>query len=173
MADGNSAAMKTITASIVLAGLLVSAQAHSKAAPRKPSSSAATSASTSELEAIWDMRAALNVAALQCQSDVMLALPDRYNTFLRMHEDELKRVHTSLVSKRGGQAKFDRINTQTYNRFATIKQKVLFCSKAADISIEAMNAAPNQLLTVARVAHPTLNQLVNDTVVASTAVTQK
>lgn len=158
--------MKTIAASIVLAGLLVSAQAHSKAAPRKPS---APAASTSDLETIWDMRAALNVAALQCQSDVMLALPDRYNTFIRLHEDELKRVYNSLVSKRGGQAKFDRINTQTYNRFATIKQKVVFCNKAADISIEAMNAAPNQLLTVARSAKPTLTQLVNGTLIASAA----
>lgn len=160
--------MKTITASIVLAGLLVSVQAHSKAAPRKPSATAA-SASTTDLEAIWDMRAALNVAALQCQSDMMLALPDRYNTFLRLHEQELKRVYTSLVSKRGGQAKFDRINTQTYNRFATIKQKVAFCNKAADISIEAMNAAPDQLQTVARSAKPTLTQLVNGTLIASAA----
>lgn len=161
--------MKTITASIVLAGLLVSVQAHAKAAPRKPSAPAASSASTAELEAIWDMRAALNVAALQCQSDPMLALPDRYNTFIRLHEDELKRVYNSLVSKRGGQAKFDRINTQTYNRFATIKQKVLFCTKAADISVEAMNAAPNQLLTVARGAQPTFTQLVNGTLIASAA----
>lgn len=158
--------MKTITASIVLASLLVSAHVHAKAAPRKPAVGA-SSASTSELEAIWDMRAALNVAALQCQSDPMLALPDRYNTFLRLHEGELKRVHTSLVSKRGGQAKFDRINTQTYNRFATIKQKALFCAKAADISIEAMNAAPNELLTVARTAQPTFSQLVNGTLIAS------
>lgn len=160
--------MKTITASIVLAGLLVSVQAHSKVAPRKPASS---SASVSELEAIWDMRAALNVAALQCQNDPLLALPDRYNTFLRMHGGELKRVHTALVRQRGGQAKFDRINTQTYNKFATIKQKALFCARAADISVEAMNAAPDQLLTVARVAQPTLTQLVSGTLIAGLSPT--
>lgn len=164
--------MKTITASIILAGLLAAGQVHAKAAPRKPSAPAASSASVTELETIWDMRAALNVAALQCQADAMLALPDRYNTFIRLHDDELKRVYTTLVSKRGGQAKFDRINTQTYNRFATIKQKALFCTKAADISIEAMNAAPNQLLDVARNAKPTLTQLVNGTLVASAAPLQ-
>ncbi len=164
--------MKTITASFVLAGLLVTAQAHAKAAPRKPSAPAAASATLSELETIWDMRAALNVAALQCQADPMLALPDRYNTFIRLHEDELKRVYNSLASKRGGPAKFDRINTQTYNRFATIKQKALFCSKAADISIEAMNAAPNQLLAVARNAQPTFTQLVSGTLIASAAPTR-
>ncbi|MCH8684870.1 hypothetical protein [Pedomonas mirosovicensis] len=159
--------MRIITASLVLAGLLVSVQAHSKAAPRKPSASAAKSASLSELEAIWNMRAALNVAALQCQYDPMLALPDRYNTFLRLHEDELKQVYTNLVKKRGGQAKFDRINTQVYNKFATVPQKVVFCNMAADVSVAAMNAAPFDLLSVAREAHPALTRLISGAEVAS------
>lgn len=159
--------MRTITASLVLAGLLVSAQAYAKETPRPKQTATVSNASLTELEAIWNMRAALNVAALQCQHDPMLALPARYNTFIRLHEAELKQVYDTLVRKRGGQAKFDRINTQVYNKYATVKEKDLFCTTAADVSVIAMNAASYGLSSVASTVYRSLSRLIGGAEVAS------
>lgn len=162
--------MKTITASLVLAGLLVSLPAAAKETPKPKKTATVSSASLSELEAIWNMRAALNVAALQCQHDPHLALPDRYNTFIRLHADELKQVYDKLVRHRGGQAKFDRINTQVYNQYATVREKQEFCNVAADVSVVAMNAAPYGLGSVASNVYRNLSRLIGGAQVASLGV---
>jgi hypothetical protein len=77
---------------------------------------------------VWNMRAALNVAALQCDFAPMLLTVDNYNAMLRDHSAELKAsleaingyfVRTSKT-KAAGQAAFDRFGTRTYSAFATV-----------------------------------------------------
>lgn len=156
--------MRTLALALLFTGFCAAAVAPAdaiaapakKAAKASRSKSSANSKERTEQEAIWRMRAALNVAALQCQYDPLLALPDRYNTFLRLHAQELSQVHTTLVKARGGQAAFDKHNTHVYNSFSTVNRQVEFCNTAADISIAAMNAPSFGLTSVAMAAQPKL-----------------
>lgn len=92
-------------------------------------------------EAIWRLRAALNVAALQCQFDPELKIVERYNAFLKHHGAEISSARQRLVSTSGGEAAFDRYNTRTYNSFSAFENQVPFCHKASQVS-EASLALP-------------------------------
>lgn len=90
-----------------------------------------------DANAIWSVRAALNIAALQCQYSSYLATARNYNDVLRQHADELDRARTTMIAhfKRydGTQAQnsFDRYTTQTYNSFSTLDAQTAFCEAAA------------------------------------------
>lgn len=90
-----------------------------------------------EANAVWSVRAALNIAALQCQFSTFLATVRNYNDMLRQHSDELDRARTTMVAHfrryDGAQAQnsFDRYTTQTYNSFSTLDAQFAFCERAA------------------------------------------
>ncbi len=83
--------------------------------------------------AIWTLRAALNVAALQCQYSPFLRSVDNYNQMLRKHGPEVMAAQTMMTRyfmrtvKRGGLAAFDRYNTRSYNSFSTLDAQYNFC----------------------------------------------
>jgi hypothetical protein len=83
--------------------------------------------------AVWTLRAALNVAALQCQYSPFLRSVDNYNQMLKKHGDELTSAQATMLShymrtlKRGGAAAFDRYNTRSYNSFSTLDAQYNFC----------------------------------------------
>lgn len=83
--------------------------------------------------AIWTLRAALNVAALQCQYSPFLRSVDNYNQMLRKHGPEVMAAQTMMTKhfmrtvKRGGLAAFDRYNTRSYNSFSTLDAQYNFC----------------------------------------------
>jgi hypothetical protein len=83
--------------------------------------------------AVWTLRAALNVAALQCQYSPFLRSVDNYNQMLKKHGGELTSAQTTMLShytrtmKRGGAAAFDRYNTRSYNSFSTLDAQYNFC----------------------------------------------
>ncbi|HEX7851394.1 MAG TPA: hypothetical protein VF485_16815 [Sphingomonas sp.] len=106
---------------------------------------------------VWNLRAALNVAALQCDFAPMLLTVDNYNAMLRDHTAELK---TSLdtvngyfvrtaKTKAAGQTAFDRFGTRTYSAFATVAAQFGFCQTASKIGREAVFAPRGQLGDVA------------------------
>ena len=105
-----------------------------------------TTPAESEANAVWSTRAALNIAALQCQFSPFLATVRNYNDFLRQHADELDRARATMIAhfKRydGTQAQnsFDRYTTQTYNSYSTLDAQYSFC--------EAAGAAGRTALTV-------------------------
>lgn len=86
--------------------------------------------------AVWTLRAALNVAALQCQYSPFLRSVDNYNQMLRKHGAELTaaqatmQAHFNRTLKRGGAAAFDRYNTRSYNSFSTLDAQYNFCWSA-------------------------------------------
>lgn len=90
----------------------------------------------------WQMRAALNVAALQCQFDKTLAVPDSYAGILFNHKQELAQVYSTLGSyftrtagnPRTGQQGLDRYGTRTYSSFSTIQAQYGFCQVASEIA---------------------------------------
>lgn len=92
-----------------------------------------------QAHAIWNVRAALNVAALQCQYSRFLDTRNTYNALITHHADELQQAqrmvqsHFTRLDKGRGQSSFDRYNTQTYNSFSTLDAQYRFCEAAGDV----------------------------------------
>ena len=106
---------------------------------------------------VWNMRAALNVAALQCDFAPMLLTVDNYNAMLDDHSAELKKALDTLngyftrtaKTKAAGQTAFDRFGTRTYSAFATVAAQYGFCQTASKIGREVIFAPRGQLGDVA------------------------
>ncbi|MBC3943674.1 hypothetical protein [Sphingomonas albertensis] len=118
-------------------------------------------ATSAEMRAalVWHMRAALNVAALQCQFEPTLLTVPNYNSILADHGEELKGAFDTLtkyflrVNKaagpRAGQAALDQFGTRTYSSFATVAAQYGFCQTAASIGRDAVFAPRGHFAEVA------------------------
>ena len=105
-------------------------------------------ATPAELRAslVWNMRAALNVAALQCQFEPTLLTTTNYNAILKDHNAELKGAFDTLSkyfvrvgkSKPKGQSMLDQFGTRTYSSFVTVGGQFAFCQTAAAIGRDAV-----------------------------------
>lgn len=116
-------------------------------------------ATPAELRAglIWNTRAALNVAALQCQFSPYLRSVDNYNALLAHHSGELARAYSALGGYfrrvhgvREGQRMFDSWSTTTYNNFSSLYGQVGFCQTAGDVAKEALARPKGEFYEVAR-----------------------
>jgi len=100
---------------------------------------------------VWNLRAGLNVAALQCQFSPYLRTVANYNAFLGHHARELGAAYTALegyfrrLNGRTGPRQFDIYSTQTYNNFSTLRAQIGFCQTAARISKEALATRKGEL----------------------------
>ncbi len=106
---------------------------------------------------LWNLRAGLNVAALQCQFSPFLRAVDNYNGILAHHSTELAAAYTTLNNyfKRvhgaaKGQKLFDDYSTSTYNNFSTLQAQLGFCQTATSIAKTALAAPKGQLYGVAQ-----------------------
>ena len=103
---------------------------------------------------LWNMRAGLNVAALQCQFSPYLRSVANYNGLLAHHAAELASAYTALhgyfkrVHGARGQKLFDDYSTITYNNWSTLQAQMGFCQVASDIAKEALAAPKGQLHAV-------------------------
>jgi hypothetical protein len=104
---------------------------------------------------LWNLRAGLNVAALQCQFSPYLRAVDNYNGILAHHSRELASAYSTLegyfrrVHGRTGPRQFDQYSTQTYNNFSTLQAQMGFCQTAARIAKEALARRKGELHLVA------------------------
>jgi hypothetical protein len=111
-----------------------------------------------EASAVWNIRAALNVAALQCQFSPFLRTVKTYNSFLQAHSEELSRAQATLIDhfKRASGAKaqtnFDMYTTRTYNSYSTLDAQYAFCEAAGIIGRRAL-AVPKGKLGETALAH--------------------
>ena len=115
-------------------------------------------ATPAELRAslVWNMRAALNVAALQCQFEPTLLTTSNYNAILKDHNAELKAAFDTLAkyfvrvgqSKPRGQAMLDQFGTRTYSSFVTVGGQFAFCQTAAAIGRDAVFTPRGQFGTL-------------------------
>ncbi|WP_229673653.1 hypothetical protein [Sphingomonas prati] len=93
---------------------------------------------------LWNMRAGLNVAALQCQFAPPLAAVKNYNTLLKQHDAELTDAYTTIekyfrrTDPKGWQVALDQYTTRTYNGFSTLHAQLGFCETAAAIGRDAI-----------------------------------
>lgn len=110
-----------------------------------------TTPGEAEANAVWSTRAALNIAALQCQFSPFLATVRNYNDFLRQHADELDRARTTMIAhfKRydatQAQNSFDRYTTQTYNSYSTLDAQYAFCDAAGIAGRTALTLRKGEL----------------------------
>ncbi|MGE7204992.1 hypothetical protein ACQKJZ_04855 [Sphingomonas sp. NPDC019816] len=106
---------------------------------------------------IWTMRAALNVAALQCQFEPTLLADGNYNAMLVDHVEELAAAWTLLgmyfdrvsPTPRDGRDALDRYGTRLYSRFSTVRAQYEFCRVAGSIGEEILFSPRAQLAVVA------------------------
>lgn len=117
-------------------------------------------ANQAELRAglLWNLRAGLNVSALQCQFSRYLRSVDNYNAILDHHSEELAAAYSTLegyfrrnaANQRAGQREFDLWNTTTYQNFSSLYGQIGFCQVAADVAKHALAQPKGRLYDVAR-----------------------
>lgn len=136
-----------------LAGPRVTGDEPGMTGPAMPGATAA------ELSAalVWNLRAALNVAALQCGFEPTLMTLANYNAFLKDHDGELDRSMAVLdkyflrvnKNKKVGQTEFDKYLTRVYSGFSTVSGQRSFCQTAASIGHDAVFAKRGGLTELA------------------------
>jgi hypothetical protein len=107
---------------------------------------------------LWNMRAGLNVAALQCQFSPYLRAVDNYNSILAHHSEELASAYSTMNkyfarvqgNPAKGQKAFDDYTTSTYNNFSTLQAQYGFCQVASGIAKEALTRPKGQLFVTAQ-----------------------
>ncbi|HEX8302883.1 hypothetical protein [Sphingomonas sp.] len=95
---------------------------------------------------VWNLRAALNVAALQCQFEPTLLTLDYYNAALKDHSVELRTSYVTLekyfartaADKKAGQTELDKFGTRVYSGFSTVGGQLSFCQTAGSIGRDAL-----------------------------------
>jgi hypothetical protein len=97
-----------------------------------------------QANAVWSVRAGLNVAALQCQFSKYLRTAQNYNAFIKHHADELNDAATTLsghfrrTGGARGAAMFDQFNTKLYNSYSTLDAQYQFCDAAGRVGREVL-----------------------------------
>ncbi|RVT43314.1 hypothetical protein [Sphingobium algorifonticola] len=117
-------------------------------------------ATQAELDAglVWNLRAALNVAALQCDFEPTLLTVSNYNAMIAHHSKELAQSFATLgayfqrtVGKgKPGQAALDQYGTRIYSGYSTVQAQRNFCQTASSIGRDAIFMPRGQLVDVAR-----------------------
>ena len=134
-------------------------------APPLTDSAAATAlglpgATEAEIKAglVWNLRAALNVAALQCQFEPTLLAIGNYNAMIAHHDAELDAAQAGILSYfqrtvgkgRPGQAASDQYGTRIYSGYSTVQAQKGFCLATAEVGRKAIFADRGKLHEVAR-----------------------
>ncbi|MCI4591597.1 hypothetical protein MOK15_16050 [Sphingobium sp. BYY-5] len=106
----------------------------------------------------WNMRAALNVAALQCQFEPTLLTVGNYNAMIAHHDAELDAAQATLLGYfqrtvgkgKPGQSASDMYNTRIYSGYSTVQAQKGFCQEAAEVGRQAIFADRGTLNEVGR-----------------------
>jgi hypothetical protein len=107
---------------------------------------------------VWNLRAALNVAALQCQFEPTLLTLSNYNAAIAHHKSELSGAFDTLgkyyqrtVGKgKAGQDALDQYGTRIYSGYSTVQAQRGFCHVAGSIGRDAIFADKGHLYEVAQ-----------------------
>jgi hypothetical protein len=94
----------------------------------------------------WQMRAALNVAKLQCKFDATLLTSDNYDGVYINHAVELAAAYDTLrkyfvrmnKAPKAAQGALDKYGTKTYSAFSTVSSQYGFCQTASRIGKKAL-----------------------------------
>lgn len=94
----------------------------------------------------WNMRSALNVAALQCGFEPTLRTVENYNAILTNHGTELNAAFAVIANYfkrtnkvvKAGQTALDRFGTRTYSGWSTVSAQLNFCSTSGRVGRTAL-----------------------------------
>ncbi len=115
-------------------------------------------ATPAELRAglVWNLRAALNVAALQCDFEPTLLTTSNYNSLLAHHRSELNASFTTIgdyfrrtAGAKAGQKLLDQYGTRTYSAYSTVQAQKSFCQTAGSVGRDALFAPRGGLYLLA------------------------
>lgn len=104
-------------------------------------------------ELVWHLRAALNVAALNCRGTRAGTIAENYNRVLVQHKAGLAAAYEAdlarhkAIAPASWQKDADRHMTQLYNFFAHPKGQARFCSVAQSEAAVAATLDPSKLLS--------------------------
>lgn len=106
---------------------------------------------------VWNLRAALNVAALQCEFEPTLFTRQNYNAILKDHAAELKESLGTLEgyfvrkekTRKAATTEFDRFGTRVYSSFSSVSGQLTFCQAAASIGHDVLFAKRGHVVEVA------------------------
>lgn len=107
---------------------------------------------------VWNLRAALNVAALQCDFEPTLLTVSNYNAMIAHHSKELQQSFDMLgkyfqrtVGKgKPGQSALDQYGTRIYSGYSTVQAQRNFCQTSGSIGRDAIFTDRGKLFEVAR-----------------------
>lgn len=105
---------------------------------------------------IWNLRSALNVAALNCQFWPTIDAVDNYNNILLHHADELAAAYEGLkayfrrVSGNQWQSRMDEYTTSMYQSYVLVGAQRSFCHAAAETARDALSQPKGQLYVTAQ-----------------------
>lgn len=106
---------------------------------------------------MWNLRAALNVAALQCQFAPTLLTLSNYNSMITDHSGELAASYDTLgkyfrrthKTVKEGQNALDQYGTRVYSGFSTVAAQRIFCQTAGKVGADVVFAKRGELEQVA------------------------
>lgn len=107
--------------------------------------------SVSSAQAVWNLRSAFNVAALNCVEPEYAAVLQGYKDFLKVHDKSLDKANAELAkSFKGafgakGTRERETYQTQVYNFFAVPPVKTTFCNAALQIATDMATVPAGQL----------------------------
>jgi len=118
---------------------------------------------------VWQLRSALNVAALQCQFAPTLLTVANYNAIIQDHDAEFDDAQKVLLAyfkrvnktKAAGQNAFDQFNTRVSSDFSTVSAQRPFCQTAGEVGRDVLFAPKGG---VAAIAHARTRELRNSLV---------
>lgn len=121
--------------------------------------------SISGMEVVWHVRSALNVAALACNDQAIVA---NYNAMLKQQKAALSTAYEAeakgFQSARGGswQAAMDAHMTRLYNYFAQYPVQRPFCAAASRVAADVQSVKPGELQGFSSTAITRLDQVFQD-----------
>lgn len=125
-------------------------------------------ANLSSAQTTWNLRSALNVAALNCRDFEHNGIIENYGAFLKRHERQLSATNRALQDefrqKHGGIFRDvqDTYMTKVYNYFALPPALDNFCDVSFAISQEALLADPKDLDSFAARTLPRIESVFED-----------
>ena len=90
--------------------------------------------------AFWQMKIALNVAAIGCRGQEEATLVSAYNNIIKAHAKVIKSTEKTIITQLGketgtnGTTARDRLSTQLFNYFAQPPAQRQFCPRATEIA---------------------------------------
>lgn len=142
--------MRATLAGMLISLLLIGCGAPERPAPLVGTIAAGPNAGLSNAGTLWNLRGALNVAALKCGGDA----PDQYNAALKTHARSFRRAQKRLereYRRRGGDWRdaFDDAQTRLYNYTAHPRGERAFCLAAQPVFAEIAQVPGDELTAFA------------------------